>query len=100
MVFVLMIGNVEMLSGSKSNTQTLAYKVKAKVIGKASQVSPTNRSDTLISRHTCFSEVKPARPLECLQPLPDLGKDRVDKTRQLLSMAYFIQQLITHYVTL
>jgi hypothetical protein len=81
MVFILMIGNVEMLSGSKSNTQTPAYKVKGGVIGKASQASPTNRSDALISRHTCFLEVEPTRPLECLQPPLDLGKDRVDKTR-------------------
>jgi hypothetical protein len=37
-----MISNVEMLSGSKPNTQMPAYKAEAEVIGKASQSSLTN----------------------------------------------------------
>jgi hypothetical protein len=86
-----MIANVEMLSGSKPNTQMPIYKAQAGVIGMASQSSPMNRSDALIARHTYFLEVELVQPLECLQLPPDLGKDHVDKTRRFLSMAYFIQ---------
>jgi hypothetical protein len=50
-VFVLMIANVETLSGSKPSTHTPAYKAEAEVIGKASQSSLTNRSNALIAGH-------------------------------------------------
>jgi hypothetical protein len=70
------------------------------VIGKASQSSPTNRSDTLIARHACFSEVESAWPLKCLQSPPDLGKHCIDKTRRLLSMAYLFNSSSPNDATL
>ena len=68
------------------------------MIGKASQSSPTNRSDTLIARQVYFLEVKLARPLECLQPMPDLGKDHVDKTRPTPEYGLFYS--IAHHPTM